>query len=36
MIRHTMNILFEWLYVKDESGNEGWLPASKVISVGRL
>lgn len=26
-------IVFEWLYVKDENGRDGWLPASKVISI---
>ena len=26
-------IVFSWLYVKDESGKEGWLPASKAISI---
>jgi hypothetical protein len=26
-------IVFSWLYVKDENGKEGWLPASKVISI---
>ena len=26
-----MDIVYEWLYVKDMKGNEGWLPASKVI-----
>ena len=28
-----LNIVFEWLYVKDETGNEGWLPVNKVVSV---
>lgn len=28
-----ISVVFEWLYVKDENGGEGWLPASKVISV---
>ena len=28
-----ISIVFEWLYVKDENENEGWLPANKVISV---
>ena len=28
-----IDIVFSWLYVKDENGREGWLPASKVISV---
>ena len=28
-----IHIVFEWLYVKDETGREGWLPASKVISI---
>ena len=27
-----IDIVFEWLYVRDENGREGWLPASKVIS----
>lgn len=27
-----IDIVFEWLYVKDENGGYGWLPASKVIS----
>jgi hypothetical protein len=27
-----LNIIFEWVYVRDESGREGWLPASKVVS----
>ena len=27
-----IELVFEWLYVKDENGNEGWIPASKVIS----
>ena len=26
-------IVFSWLYVRDESGAEGWLPASKAISI---
>ena len=26
-------IVFEWLYVKDENGNEGWLPANKAVSI---
>ena len=26
-------VVFSWLYVKDENGNEGWLPASKVVSL---
>lgn len=26
-------IVFEWLYVRDERGEKGWLPASKVISM---
>ena len=25
-------LVFEWMYVKDEYNNEGWLPTSKVIS----
>jgi hypothetical protein len=29
-----MELVFEWLYVKNENGKEGWLPASKVVSVG--
>ena len=28
-----IKIVFEWLYVKDEKGNEGWIPASKVITI---
>lgn len=28
-----ISIVFEWLYVKDEDGGTGWLPAGKVISV---
>ena len=28
-----LELVFEWAYVKDESGKEGWLPTSKVISV---
>ena len=28
-----IDIVFEWLYVKDENGREGWLPANKVISL---
>ena len=28
-----ISIVFEWLYVKDEKGNEGWLPANKVMSA---
>jgi len=28
-----IRIVFEWLYVKDENGREGWLPTSKVISL---
>jgi len=28
-----VHIVFEWVYVKDESGREGWLPASKVTSL---
>ena len=27
-----VDLVFEWLYVRDENGNEGWLPASKAIS----
>lgn len=30
-----LELVFEWVYVKDESGKEGWLPASKVVSVSR-
>lgn len=26
-------IVFEWLYVQDESGRKGWLPADKAISM---
>jgi len=26
-------IVFEWLYVRDENGKSGWLPASKIISI---
>jgi len=28
-----LELVFEWLYVKDSSGKEGWIPASKVVSV---
>lgn len=28
-----IDIVFSWLYVKDENNKEGWLPASKVISI---
>ena len=28
-----LGIIFEWLYVKDENGVEGWLPANKVVSI---
>ena len=28
-----LKIVFEWLYVKDENCNEGWLPVNKVVSV---
>jgi len=28
-----VHIVFEWLYVKDAHGTEGWLPASKAMSV---
>jgi hypothetical protein len=28
-----LSVAFEWLYVKDENGKEGWLPASKAISI---
>lgn len=28
-----LSIVFEWLYVKDSNGKEGWLPASKVVSI---
>jgi hypothetical protein len=28
-----LELVFEWVYIKDESGREGWLPASKVVSV---
>ena len=28
-----IKIVFSWLYVKDENGKEGWIPASKVVSV---
>ena len=27
-----IDLVFEWLYVKDEHGKEGWLPASIVTS----
>jgi len=26
-------VVFSWLYVKDEKGVEGWLPASKAVSI---
>jgi len=26
-------VVFSWLYVEDGSGSEGWIPASKVVSV---
>ena len=29
-----IDIVFEWLYVKDENSNEGWLPANKIASKG--
>ena len=29
-----IDLVFEWVYVKDEAGQHGWLPASKVISIG--
>ena len=25
-------VVFEWLYVEDESGKQGWLPSSKAVS----
>ena len=28
-----INIVFEWLYVKDENDRRGWIPASKVVSI---
>ena len=28
-----LKIVFEWLYVKDDKGCEGWLPANKIMSV---
>ena len=28
-----IKIVFEWLYVKDEKDNEGWIPANKVITI---
>lgn len=28
-----IDLVFEWLYVKDENDEAGWLPASNVISV---
>ena len=28
-----LDLVFEWLYVKDEHGTEGWLPANIVISA---
>ena len=28
-----ISVVFSWLYVKDENGKEGWLPASKAISI---
>lgn len=28
-----IRIVFEWLYVKDGNGREGWLPVNKVISL---
>ena len=28
-----ISIVFEWLYVKDSKGSEGWLPANKVVTV---
>ena len=27
-------IVYEWLYVKTETGALGWLPASKTVSIG--
>ena len=26
-------VVYEWLYVKDDSGKTGWLPAHKAISI---
>lgn len=28
-----LKVVFEWLYVIDSNNNEGWLPASKVVSI---
>lgn len=28
-----IDIVFEWLYVEDDNGRTGWLPASKLISI---
>jgi hypothetical protein len=28
-----IGIVFEWLYVKNENDKNGWLPASKVVSI---
>ena len=28
-----IDIVFEWLYVKDENDRRGWIPASKAISI---
>jgi hypothetical protein len=28
-----IELAFEWLYVQDESGNAGWLPACKAVSA---
>ena len=28
-----LGVVFEWLFVKNGSGKEGWVPASKVVSV---
>ena len=28
-----IKLVFEWLYVQDNNQNEGWLPASKALSL---
>ena len=28
-----INVVFEWLYVKDGNDKHGWIPASKAISI---
>lgn len=35
-ILEIAEIVFEWLYVRNEKGVYGWIPAEKVISIPRV